>query len=259
MAARICCSYLRIYKPASGLSDRERITLVDAIDAEPHSSAHGLLAADECAEVYHREIDGDSFFCVTRARQRWLLALLSFERATPDAVPLFFSREEIAEARRELDEIEQVSPGVRPPIVQAVWHVPPQWFVCFDDAERRIEHDGEHPTIRYSSTVAEARMRVQRALDTISGGIVHPVIVGVIYELKEWLAAFADDALIELDYASVATLFEPDDLADDHSAADVWSAISSLGAGDGAKASHYYRKVSARWSDASASYVGSVN
>jgi hypothetical protein len=53
--------------------------------------------------------------------------------------------------------------------------------------------------------------------------------------------------VLELDYASVATLFDPDDLADDHSAADVWNAIAALGEGDGMKAGLYYRQVNERW------------
>ena len=53
-------------------------------------------------------------------------------------------------------------------------------------------------------------------------------------------------------------LFEPDDLADDHSAADVWSAIAAFGEGDGMKAGQYYRRVSSRWAN-TASSVGSLN
>lgn len=223
-----------------------------------NTSALGLLAPEECFEVYEREIEGETFFCPTHTRLRWLLALIAFEQSIPDAVPIFFTEKEVADARRELDAIEREHPGIRPPIVQSLWHVPPQWFVCFDDAERRIEQAGDHPTIRYETSVASALRRVDYALDTVTGGIVHPVIVGVIYELKEWLKGFDARSLVELDYASVATLFAPDDIADDRSAADVRSAIDALGEGDGRKAGLYYRRVNERWAQARI-HVGSLN
>ena len=193
-------------------------------------------------------VDGVAFYCPTHPRLRWLLGLASFERSMPNvALGLFFTRQEIAAARRELEAIEREHPDVRPPIVQSVWHVPPRWFVCFTDEERRFEQAGEHPTIRYETRVGKARARVAKALDTLTGGIVHPVIVGMIYELKEWLGNFPDEAVLELDYASVATMFDADDLADDRSAADVWSSITAIGEGDGMKAGLYYRRVNERW------------
>lgn len=193
-------------------------------------------------------VDGVPFYCPTHPRLRWLLGLASFERSMPNvALGLFFTRQEIDAARRELEAIEREHPDIRPPIVQSVWHVPPRWFVCFNDDERRFEQAGDHPTIRYETRVGKARARVAKALDTLTGGIVHPVIVGMIYELKEWLGSFPDEAVLELDYASVATMFDADDLADDRSAADVWSSIAAIGDGDGMKAGLYYRRVNERW------------
>ena len=260
MSARLCCAYLRVYQPASALSEAEHVEVrrANVATGPSNGSAFGLLAPEECSEVYEKDVDGEAFFCPTHARLRWLLALIAFEQSIPDAVPIFFSRKEVADARRELETIECEHPGIRPPIVQSLWHVPPQWFVCFDDAERRVEHVAEHPTIRYETRIESARQRVDHALDTVTGGIVHPVIVGVIYELKEWLKGFDDRSVLELDYASVASLFAPDDIADDHSAADVWQAIAALGEGDGKTAGLYYRKVHERWAQARLR-VGSLN
>jgi hypothetical protein len=236
-----------VYQPLASLSDVER----GLIEHAHHPSATptlGLLAPEECSEVYEKAVEDEVFFCPTHTRLRWLLGLVAFERSIPDAaVPLFFSQKEMTAARRELERIERDQPGVRPPIVQSLWHVPPRWFVCFDDSERRIEQVGDHPTIRYETSIESARERVTLALDTLTGGIVHPVIVGMIYELKEWLGSFSGRAVLELDYASVATLFDADDLADDHSSADVWNAIRALGEGDGMKAGLYYRRVNERW------------
>lgn len=186
--------------------------------------------------------------CLGHNRLRTLLGLIAFERSLPDSVvPLFFSEQEVATARDELETLQRSHPGVRPSVVQSVWHVPLRWFVCFEDAERRIEHEGDLPIIRYETRVGTASARVGEALETLTGGIVHPVIVGMIYELKEWLATFDADSLLELDYASVAAMFEEDELADDHSSADVWAAIRALGEGDGMKAGLFYQRANERW------------
>lgn len=252
MSARLCCAYLRVYQPVEALSETEQ-TLVRNIRAGGSlatRSTMGLLAPDECLEVYTKRVDGKTFVCPAHTHLRNLLGLVSFERTIPDAVlPMFFASGEVSKARAELESIRLTQPGIRPSVVQSVWHVPVRWFVCFDDAERRIEERGDHLTIRYETTIASARDRVVSALDSLTGGIVHPVIVGMIYELKEWLATFDPASLLELDYATVATLFDPDELADDHSSSDVWSAIGALAQGDGMEAGLYYRRVNERWAE----------
>lgn len=256
MNARLCCSYLRVYRPLETLTDPERL-LVDRARSTPirhrtpgrHSL--GLLAPQECQDLYEKVADGRTFVCLGHNRLRTLLGLISFERSLPDAVvPLFFSQQEVSTARAELETIQRSQPDIRPSVVQSVWHVPLRWFVCFEDAERRIEQAGDHPTIRYETRVSTARQRVADALETLTGGIVHPVIVGMLYELKEWLATFDSSSLLELDYASVASMFEPDEVADDHSSADVWNAIRALGESDGMKAGLFYQRANERWTRA---------
>lgn len=254
MSARLSCAYLRVYQPLESLSDPERALVEQARDdPRPKASGYGhgslgLLAPQESREVYERELDGRTFVCPGHNRLRALLGLVAFERSMPDAVvPVFFSEREVASARAELELIQQQHPDMRPSVVQSVWHVPLRWFVCFDDAERRIEQSEDHPTIRYETRIVTARRRVADALETLTGGIVHPVIVGMIYELKEWLGTFDPASLLELDYASTAALFDADELADDHSAADVWNAIRAMGEGDGLKAGLFYQRANERW------------
>jgi hypothetical protein len=261
MSAQLCCSYLRIYRPYDVLSEAEQAA-VEQVRAHPvptsgRAGRHslGLLAPQECREVYEKTVDDRLYVCLGHNKLRSLLGLIAFERSLPDSVvPHFFSEKEVARARTELESLQRTLPDVRPSVVQSVWHVPLRWFVCFDDSERRIEQSagdgaslGDAATIRYETGVGTARERVGRALETLTGGIVHPVIVGMIYELKEWLSTFDASSLLELDYASVATLFEPDELADDHSSADVWNAIRALGDGDGMKAGLFYQRANERW------------
>jgi hypothetical protein len=254
MGSAICCAYLRAYQPldAFALSEREGIeralrheTTVRLVGR--HSL--GLIARDERREAYAIEDDGGLLVCPSQTRLRTLLTLVAFERSLPGgAAQVFFTARELEAARRELEAIRSRYPDRRPAMVQSAWRVPMQWFVCFDDVERRMEHDGERARILYRTAMTNARQRTQRALDVVKGGIVHPVIVGMVYELGAWLGTFDDRSVIELDYASVSDLFEADELADDHSAADVWNAIEALGARDGLRAGLHYRRVNERWS-----------
>ncbi len=254
MKARLACAYLRVYQPISALTEVER-SLVERAQREqatggrsPRLPVLGLLPPEECQEIYEKVVDGAVYVCPSHNHLRNLLGLVAFERSIPDVVvSSFFSEREVSRARVELETIQRTQPDIRPCVVQSVWHVPVRWFVCFDDAERRVEQVGDYPTIRYETRIGQARDRVANALDTLTGGIVHPVIVGMIYELKEWLSSFNELSLLELDYASVASLFDPDELADDHSSADVWNAIAALGEGNGMNASLYYRRVNERW------------
>jgi hypothetical protein len=252
-----------VYQPLEALTDLERSLLEcsapSGFGTTPSARrAIGLIPSEESLEVYTKDVDGERFVAVAHTRLRALLALISFERTIPDAVvPAFFAKGEVRAARRELELFQQKHPDVRPTVVQSVWHVPPRWFVCFDDVERRVEQVGDHPTIRYETSLEIASARVGDALDTLTGEMVHPVIVGMIRELKEWLSGFHPRSLIELDYASVAELFDADALADDHSSADVWNSIRALGEGDGMRAGLFYQRVNERW--ASARQLESLN
>lgn len=254
MSALLCCSYLRVYRPLEAFpqAERERIELAVRDPSRARSTGgHNslcLIAPEERRETYVTEIDGRVYVCPAQTRLRTILGMLAFERALPEGVGrVFFSEREMSDARRELELIQSADVDLRPSIVQSPWHVPLRWFVCFEDAERRIEQVAEHPRIRYRSTVGRARERVGEALEIVKGGIIHPVMVGMIFELREWLGTFDEESVLELDYASVATLFDPEELADDHSAADVWNAIRALGEGDGMKAGLYYRRANERW------------
>lgn len=253
MTAQICCAYLRVYRPLEAFApaERERIEMGARETAGRAANPLRLIAPEESRDAYTIVSDGRTYACPARTRLRTILGMLDVERTLPDGVgALFFSARELADARRELERIRSLEPDVRPCLVQSAWHVPVRWFVCFDDAERRIVQDGDHPRLSYRTTIGQAKGRVAEALDIVKGGIIHPVMVGMIFDLGEWLATFEDEAIFELDYASVASLFEPEDLADDHSVADVWGAIRALGAGDGMRAALSYRKVTERWASA---------
>lgn len=246
---------MRVYQRLDAFAPSERDRLRSMLDSggRPESAAAGqhalgLIAAAERREVFERVVDGVRFVCPARTRLRSLLSMMTFTRTVPEgAAEVFFTAEEMEAARRELDSLQAREPELRPHMLQSAWHVPLRWFVCFDDAERRIEQVDDHPTVRYETKLAEALVRSERALEVLKTGIVHPVVVGMVHELHQWLGGFERSALLELDYASVSRLFDPDELADDHSAADVSSAIAALAQGDGMRAGLHYQRANERW------------
>lgn len=210
-----------------------------------------MLVPQECLDTYTVIENGRLYACPGQQRLRSILGMMAFAGALPDGTAsVFFTEAELKDARRELATLRATDTDARPSILQSAWHVPLRWFVCFDDSERRIEQDGDHLRVRYLTTLEKASARVRDALDSLTGGIVHAAVVGMIYELREWLSTYPGDGVIELDYASVSTLFDPDELADDHSASDVWAAIHALADRDGMKAGLFYQRANDRWNKA---------
>jgi hypothetical protein len=72
-------------------------------------------------------------------------------------------------------------------------------------------------------------------------------VVAAIKELSSWLEEFSADALLELDYGSVAGMFEPEELVEDQCAADVAACIEALEAGDGSRAGRLFSDLTDKW------------
>ncbi|HVL81732.1 MAG TPA: hypothetical protein VM840_09090 [Actinomycetota bacterium] len=266
MTTKLCCAYLRVYQPLDAFTASERSAMERAVRGPAARTTAGLgpapslalVDAEEAAEVFTKVVEGETYACPGQLRLRSLLGMLSFERSLPpSAVGAFFTNEELAVARTEIAALEAELP-LRAHLIQSPWHVPLRWFVAFDDSERRMEHDGDHPRLRYETAIVDANERIARTLDVLrTAGAVHPGISGMVYELAQWLAGFDPRAVIELDYASVSTLFSEEDLADDHTATEISCAIQALAEGDGMRAALYYQRAGSRWQQVRA--LGSLN
>ena len=69
-------------------------------------------------------------------------------------------------------------------------------------------------------------------------------------QLVEWLSAFPPHWLVELDYGSVAGLFDDASLLLDTSCEDLWESIEALESGDPMTARDRYERVAAHWAPA---------
>lgn len=265
-------SYLRVYEPLAAFPGperdhwaryAERSTFPTAQD-ELRRSLADLAAtppvgvpAHESADAFVAEVDGVVCVCPWRTRLRGWLALEELEGMFPatvfDAVLPPVVR---GQALTDYERWRERNPDARPWIRTAVWQVPVRWFVLFADEEREYgaagegEGEGEGggpPVLRYRTPMVQARRRLARALKTLRETIDEGPLTEGLVDVGRWLEEFHPRALVELDYGGLVHALPAEQLADDHSAADVTEGIAALRAGDGDGASTAYARLAERW------------
>ena len=253
-------AYLRIYQPLEAFSEDERKHLATAEDPAPveasasrrwliHSSLpEQAFAATEGAFV--REVDSVTLICPWRTRLRMLAGMLAFRSSVPDEVADVFVPED--QARLAADELAALGsdrPEVRSHILHANWHVPLRWFALFNDDERILTEDKDGLRIRYETTIETARQRLAESLEVLEKSWIDDSVVGAVRELIEWLQGFTYDGLVELDYGSVAGMFDDEDLLEDRSAGEVRACIDALASGDLTTAGRLFSDLTERWTE----------
>jgi hypothetical protein len=255
-------SYLRVYQPLEAFAPEEAArwrVAPEAWGGHDAGASHkwligGVLPLDDALAptegAFVRRVGGKVLVCPWRTRLRMLAGLLAFRRSIPEEVAeAFVPGGQAAVAGRELEALGRRYPDMRSHILQANWHVPLRWFVAFDDSERILTEDSSGLRIRYEAPLRVARARVERALGVLEGSWIDDGVVEALRELFEWLEEFPGDGLLELDYASVAGLFDDEDLLEDRSAGDVWSCLEALESGDLVRAGRVFGSLTDRWAE----------
>jgi hypothetical protein len=185
-----------------------------------------------------------------------LAGLLAFRNSIPEEVAeAFVPEDEARRAAHELATLGEEHPEVRSHILHANWHVPLRWFAAFDDSERILTEDKDGLRIRYEARLPEAIQRLQNALEVLQNSWIDDTVTAAVKELVEWLEDFRSDGLLELDYASVATMFGDEDLLEDRSAGEVGSCLEALQAGDVLRAGRLFATLTDRWTEMRAQEV----
>jgi hypothetical protein len=200
--------------------------------------------------AFIRRIDDRVFVCPWRTRLRMLTSLLAFRGVVPEEVAdAFVPEEEAQRAARELATIDEEMPEIRSHILQANWHVPLRWFGAFEDTERILVEDKAGLRLRYETTTRKARARLRHTLEILEGSQMDEGVTTAVRELLDWLSVFSDDGLVELDYGSVARMFDDEELLADRSAAELWQCLAALEQGDPQRAGLIFATLSERWSE----------
>jgi hypothetical protein len=213
--------------------------------------ALGLTVGAEREHALVERVGDVVFLCPLRTELRTLQSLVAFHSSVPDEVAdAFVSARDVERAAQTLKRWDRERPGSRSHIQQAAWHVPLPWFALFEDDERRVLEatSGQPARLTYQTAMAKARARVSRALAILQQLMEDAEMVVVADELRGWLHDFNADSLVQLDYGGLTRAIPFEELAEDHSAAQVWEALEALEEGDLDRSSELYRSLSERWS-----------
>jgi hypothetical protein len=259
-------SYLRVYQPLAAFPPRERAEWAAYVEAGQAMPAAMLVGREErrgLARALGLEVRNDRehalvervgdvvYLCPLRTELRTLQSLVAFRSSVPDEVAdAFVSADDVERAARTLERWDRERPGSRSHIQQAAWHVPLPWFALFEDGERRVvpAASGQPARLTYQTAMARARARVSRAVAILQQLMEDAEMVVAAEDLRGWLHDFDADSLVQLDYGGLTRAIPFEDLAEDHSAAQVWEALEALEEGDLDRSSELYRGLSERWS-----------
>lgn len=246
-------AYLRVYLPA----DRLEEPLVHVAEADPKGGRvltrgeYGVWEESVREDAFVLEEDGRRYLCPRYPRLRMLEGLLAFRNAyRGPTASMLVPEATAARAARELDRIQERFPAARSHILTSPFFVPLRWFAAFDPADRRLDEEDEGLTIRYRSRMRDAVRRMRRSVQVLEDAGFDDAIVDQVADLVRWMEQFPARAILELDYADVASLFSPAELAIDESAAEIAASLAALEDGDYEGAADHYSAVAMRWAHA---------
>lgn len=245
--AVIATAFLRIYLPEDDLSAFPRHRGA-ASEQVLHSSDIGLWVEPLTEDAFSMEWHDRRFLCPRYPRLRMLEGLLAFHNAYPGVVGSTLVPEQVVRrAAAELESIYDDNPAARSFILTSPWHVPLRWFVAFDEAQREVVTADGELTIRYRNSRRDASKRLRRATRVLSAAGFDASVIEPVENLSGWIADFPDDAVLELDYGSVAGLFTENDLVLDESASHINASLDALERDDLDTAGEHYATAASRW------------
>jgi hypothetical protein len=253
---------LKVFAPLASFPPREREHWAAYVAAGDGVTRQELRALEDAAAattaVAGRVPRRSEVALVRRAGERVLvcpveldlraaIAFAAFRRSLPPGLEVGFVPSPATRARLE----HLARSGRQPCILDEAWVVPLPWFLAFAPDERRLTDppEGRGPRVVHLTTVAQARVRLERAITVVEGAIDDgEEVLAALAALDAWLELRDPTSVLELDYGGVARLFAPDALRAERSCAELWGAVDALEEGDLLAAAAGYAVVRARWS-----------
>lgn len=258
-------SYLRVYQPLASFDPEEQQRWTQYIASKPQLPLEqayqqvpfgsdprmGMLfpAAEEHA--FLKKVSGQWLVCPWRNRLRVLVGLLAFRNSLPEGADAWIPEDEAMKAAEELEAIRSAHPEVRPNIITSSWHVPLRWFIAFDDSERSMTETttsaGPRMKVTYETDLRTAKTRLNRGLRILREAGMAESQCGPVAEVLDWLTEFSYDSVVELDYGTIAGLFDEQELRLDRSAGEIWSCLEALALGDYEESADRYNDLASWW------------
>lgn len=275
-------AYLRTYEPLTAFPEPDRSAWASyagsatrpsraaALDVEHQRALRHVVAVPpvvaperESGDAFVRHINGMTYVCPWQTRLRSWLALADFRASMPDGIADAFMPKAVAEqAVADFEQYKQHHSIERPHILTSTWHIPLQWFVLFDPAERWLVLGSRETavarqtgpttavptrTLVYVTSMAEARRRVARAIAVLRRHLGEGDAYDGVESVGRWLEEFHPRSLVELDYGGLVHLLDDESLRGDQSVADVAAALAGLEAGRSDAAAAAYERLKNRW------------
>ena len=240
-------AYLRAYLPASRIEALPPHRVIDRsgfITQNERFMWEEALSDDALYTMWH----GTQYACPRNVRVRMIEGILAFTNTYP-SMPLL-TEDERRGYKTELSRLRRESVHSRSHILSNAWHVPLRWFAAFRATDREVYDSLLGKSIRYRTAAGDAIDRVQWARNVLDGAGFADQVVDRIRDLERWIAEFSADAMIELDYASVARTFPDAELVFDESADDVRASLLALEADEFPASRDAYMNVAHRWAAA---------
>jgi len=238
-------THLRVYVPVT----RDDVPApATRVEVRPFDGWYGLIGEslddDALVAEWHQQL----YVCPRTPRLRVLEGVLAIRSAYRQLGTASVIPEDVAQAaRRELEAVKEESPETRSHILTSAWHIPIRWFVPFDPKSKEVVGDAAGSTVRYRVSHDEAMRRLQRAVEILESTEIPDSITAEVEELSSWLEDFPEDALVELDYGTVAEMFSEVELVLDESVGDTWASLDALATGDWRTAGERYAALVTRW------------
>lgn len=231
-------AYLRVYRPAEEVS----LPVADRWGDVPRLGAAVLTTESQTADAWEVDWEGRRWRCPRTPRRRMLESVVAHQQATERYGVGMIDRTVADDARRELSRIRTGVP--RPaPVMASAWHPPLRWFIAFHPDEVV-----EPMVLR--TTVGAALKRLHRTVAAMRRLGLPSMWVDDVVDLLDWLDAFDDDSMMELDYRQVIRHLDPLDRPGDDTAADVAASVAALVEDDLSTATTRYTLALARWAGA---------
>lgn len=245
-------AYLRVYMPADEVGyfpEHVRSAHPTRVLTRNTFGVWHEAPRDDAFITEHR---GRRYVCPRFPRLRMLEGLLAFRNTYPGLTASLLVPEKMAEsATRELERIHSNWPAVRSHILTSPWHVPLRWFAAFDPEDRELVQSSRRGlSIRYRTLLGDALRRMRRAVRVLEESGFEDPVVEQLQDVVAWLDGFPADALVELDYGGVASLFAEGDLVIDETAKEVAASLDALEEGDIERAGEWYAAAASRWAHA---------
>lgn len=196
-------------------------------------------------DAFMADWNGRRYLCPRHPRLRMLEGALAFSNSNPGSMLL--SEPAVQYIADELETLRSSAPDIKSYILTSPFHVPLRWFCLFRSEDREMYRAPDGHSLRYRTTVGNAAPRVKRAVAILETAGFDEGIIDHVRALERWLDGFTIAALVELDYATVSTLFSSAELALDDSAEQVNASLSALYELDYERAGRAYGRVAERW------------